>query len=76
MKHSETHQEEVAATQRLRDQNPDMGAASLARKIKGRDMSLGTTGDMDAASLSVPYYTIYSRIRRYDAKRKQVAVCM
>ena len=73
---SETHQEEVTATRRIRDRNPDMGAAMLARKIVAKDLTVGTEQDLFSAGTGVPYYTVYSRIRRYDAKRKQVAVCM
>ena len=82
---SGTLKREVKATDRLRRSNRRIPAKTLAHKIVDAALNGELKGirvsntskvneDIFLAGFGVPFYTIYNRIRRYDAKQKvQVA---
>lgn len=65
---------EVLAIQKLRAKYPDIGQSTLARKIK--NSTFETEADnvlaLNAGSVGRPLLSIYSVIRRYDAKQRQL----
>ena len=75
--------EEVQATEKIRKANPLVPAKTLVRKLlsvydtderHGLKLRRSRNGSefnhVFFACFGVPFYTIYSRIRRYDAKQK------
>lgn len=64
--------EELAAIRKLRAKYPAVPAKKLTMRINTRDFKGDDLATANGAS-SRSFYSIYSVIRRYDAKQKAVA---
>ena len=68
---------ELEAIRQIRVRNQDLGPYTLARRIKTTNVRLGhDTDGSNALALKCkhrPLLSIYSAIRRFDAKRRQPA---
>jgi len=64
---------ERSAIRRLRGMYPREGQWVLARRIRANEFALGTAAELLGNKLPIgrTLYSIYSVIRRYDARRKQ-----